>query len=61
MKRGDLIRHLESHGCYKAREGGNHTIYCNPLSNRTSAVPRHNEVFDLLAKKICKDLDIPKI
>ena len=27
MKRKDLIRHLESHGCEFLREGGNHTLY----------------------------------
>lgn len=29
MKRLDLIRHLERHGCEFLREGGNHTIYVN--------------------------------
>jgi len=27
MKRADLIRHLESHGCLFVREGSNHTVY----------------------------------
>lgn len=30
MKRKDLIRYLESHGCEFLREG-NHTIYINRL------------------------------
>jgi hypothetical protein len=29
MKRRDLIRHLEQHGCQFLREGGNHTVYVN--------------------------------
>ena len=29
MKRRDLIRHLEIHGCELLRESGNHTIYVN--------------------------------
>ncbi len=29
MKRRDLIRHLEAHGCEKLREGGDHTMYAN--------------------------------
>jgi len=41
------------------REGGRHTVYFNPKTNRTSTVPRHREVNDFLAKKICKDLGIP--
>jgi hypothetical protein len=41
------------------REGGKHTIYYNPSNNRTSAVPRLTEIVDILAVKICKDLEIP--
>jgi Domain of unknown function (DUF6916) len=29
LKRRDLLRHLENHGCQMLREGGNHTIYAN--------------------------------
>ena len=59
MKRRDLIRHLEQHGCEFLREGGNHTIYVNRRAGKASSVPRHREVFELLARKICKDLEIP--
>ncbi|MEH2415605.1 type II toxin-antitoxin system HicA family toxin [Nostoc sp.] len=50
MKRRELIRHLEKNGCLFLREGGRHTIYYNPSNNRTSAVPRHTEIVDILAK-----------
>lgn len=60
MKRHDLIRHLESHGCYRLREGGRHTVYVNPANNRTSAVPRHTEINPFLARRICRDLGIPE-
>jgi predicted RNA binding protein YcfA (HicA-like mRNA interferase family) len=40
MKRNDLVRHLERHGCQLLREGGKHTIYVNRAANRTSTVPR---------------------
>lgn len=60
MKRRDLIRHLETHGCEFLREGGNHTIYVNRTLKKTSTVPRHKEVNDFLVYKICKDLGIPK-
>lgn len=60
MKRRDLIRHLETHGCEFLREGGNHTVYVNRALNKTSTVPRHKEVNDFLVYKICKDLGIPK-
>jgi predicted RNA binding protein YcfA (HicA-like mRNA interferase family) len=58
MKRQALIRHLESHGCYLLREGGNHSIYVNPANNQTSAVPRHREINEFLVRKICRDLGI---
>lgn len=59
MKRRDLIRHLEHHGCEFLREGGNHTIYLNRRTRKVSSVPRYREVFEFLARKICKDLEIP--
>jgi predicted RNA binding protein YcfA (HicA-like mRNA interferase family) len=59
MKRADLIRHLERCGCQFLREGGNHTVYINPPARKSSSVPRHREVNDFLARKICTDLQIP--
>lgn len=59
MKRRELIQYLEANGCLLLREGGNHTIYYNPLNRKTSAIPRHTEIVDILAKKICKDLGFP--
>lgn len=58
MKRKDLIRYLLKEGCVFVREGGNHTVFFNPLLRRTSTVPRHNQVDNFLAKKICYDLGI---
>jgi len=43
------------------REGANHSVFFNSLLNRTSTVPRHSEINDFLAKKICKDLGITPI
>jgi mRNA interferase HicA len=60
MKRIDLIRHLERHGCELLREGSNHTMYVNLKALRSSTVPRHREVNDFLAKKICDDLLVPR-
>ncbi len=59
MKRRDLVRHIEQHGCVFLREGGRHTIYVNRAARKTSAVPRHREVNEQLARKICKDLGVP--
>ena len=30
MKRSTLLRHLRQHGCYLKREGGAHSLWCNP-------------------------------
>jgi len=61
MKRRDLIRYLTRHNCELAREGARHSWWHNSSQNKRTAVPRHNEISDELAKKICKDLGIPKI
>ena len=59
MKRVDLIRHLEQHGCVLLREGGNHSVYLNRRTRKSSSVPRHREINEFLARKICRDLEIP--
>ena len=58
MKRRDLISYLASQSCYMLREGAKHSVYYNPTLGLTSTVPRHNEVDDFLARKICRDLGI---
>lgn len=59
MKRLDLIRFLQEHGCRLLREGGRHSVYVNQVSGKVSTVPRHREINEFLAKKICKDLEVP--
>lgn len=59
MKRLDLIRHLERLGCLLLREGGSHSVYVNRAAGKATTVPRHREINDFLARKICKDLEIP--
>jgi len=59
VKRLDLIRHLEAHGCQFLREGGNHTVYVNRSTRKSATIPRHREINELLARKICKDLGVP--
>mgnify|MGYP003816147597 CR=1 FL=1 len=58
MKRKDLIKYLLENGCKKIREGARHSVFLNSSTNNTSTVPRHNEIDNNLAKKICKDLGI---
>ena len=58
MKKKQLLTYLHQKGCYLLREGGKHSWWCNPDLNRRSAIPRHAEITNVLAKKICKDLGV---
>jgi len=60
MKRRDLLRHLLRHGCEVLREGGSHTLVVNRITRRSAAVPRHREINESLARRICRDLNIPE-
>jgi mRNA interferase HicA len=60
MKRRDLIKYLEEHGCEFLREGSKHSVYVKRTAQKTSTVPRHREIDEFLARKICKDLQLPE-
>lgn len=59
MKRKELLKYLRSNGCELLREGSNHSWWYNPILNRRSAVPRHNEIKENLVIKICKEIGVP--
>ena len=59
MKRVDLVRYLEANGCSLLREGGRHSVFVNRTAGKASAVPRHREINEMFARKICKDLELP--
>jgi len=61
MKRNSLLRHLRKHGCYLKREGGSHSLWINPKTGAVEAVPRHTEISNQLAKKICRNLSVPEL
>jgi mRNA interferase HicA len=61
MKRGALLRHLRLHGCYLKREGAAHSLWVNPATGSVEAIPRHTELPDVLARKICRGLGIPEL
>jgi hypothetical protein len=50
---------LERHGCALLREGSNHSVFVNRATRKATTVPRHREVNEFLARKICRDLEIP--
>ena len=58
MKRKDLIQRLRKNGCVFIREGAKHSVFFNPSINKLSTVPRHTDIDNFLAKKICRDLGI---
>ncbi len=57
MKRNDLLKHLRKHGASLLREGSRHSIFHK--GQLKTQIPRHNEIIDELARKICKDLNVP--
>jgi len=61
MKRNALLKHLRKHGCFLKREGSAHALWCNPNTGAVEAVPRHTEISDRLARKICRGLSVPEI
>jgi len=56
VKRRELVRHITSNGASLLREGRRHSIY--QKGKLRTEIPRHAEIVDDLARKICKDLDI---
>ena len=61
MKRHELIDHLRRQGCELAREGTRHTIFGNPMNRAKAPVPRHSEIDNRLANRICRELGIAPV
>ena len=57
MKRKKLIEHVVHHGAFLVREGRKHSIY--QRGKYRTQIPRHTEIVDELARKICRDLGVP--
>jgi len=54
-----LLQHLQRRGCVLKRQGGCHSIWRNPVTNEIQAIPRHSEIGENLARKICRKLSLP--
>ena len=61
MTRRQQLPHLRKQGCEFVREGSRHSVYVNPRTGAQSSVPRHREIGNNLAGKICRDLEIPEV
>ncbi len=58
MKRRDLVRELDSAGCFLKRHGKKHHLYENPHNGRKAPVPRHHEIRDSLCELIRNQLGL---
>ena len=61
MKRNALLKHLRKHGCILKREGSAHSLWLNPNTGEVEAVPRHTEIPNRLAQKICRGLTVSEV
>lgn len=61
MKRSTLLKHLRKHGCFLKREGASHSLWMNPVTGVIEAIPRHSEIKNVLARKICRELSVPEL
>ena len=60
MKHVDFVRHLTQHACVLHRQGARHEIYRNTANGNRAAVPRHREIKETTARRICDQLGIPR-
>jgi len=58
MKGNELLKHL---GGFPKRGGSAHSLWINPNTGKIEAVPRHTEMSDRAAIKICRALSIPDL
>ena len=61
--REELMKSLRVtlHEAISIREGHRHSWWGNTSLNKRSSVPRHTEIDNSLARKICKDLGIEPV
>jgi mRNA interferase HicA len=57
VKRKKFVKYLTDNGAVPVREGRRHSIFAK--GKHMTEIPRHNEIVDELARKICRDLGIP--
>lgn len=58
MKRTRLVAHLLRNGCVLLREGAKHSIYRNLFIGVQTSVPRHANLLESTARRICKQLGV---
>jgi mRNA interferase HicA len=53
------MKHLTNYHCTVIRDDGPHTVVRNPNNGAQASIPRHREIKNPTARRICKQLDIP--
>lgn len=61
MKRSALLQHLRKFGCVLKREGRSHSLWTNSRTGAVEAIPRHVEIGNNLARKICRGLSVSEV
>ena len=56
MKRGELLKCIKAQGCIFIKHGKKHDVYKNPRTGREGRIPRHNDINEILANVIIKNL-----
>ncbi|MSQ14882.1 MAG: type II toxin-antitoxin system HicA family toxin [Dehalococcoidia bacterium] len=59
MRRRDLLEHLQQAGCQLVRESGEHSIWGSPSIGHRASIPRHREIPNYTAERICKQPGVP--
>jgi len=56
MKKGELLKRIKVQGCFFVKHGKKHDVYKNPRTGIEERIPRHNDINEILAKKIIQKL-----
>jgi hypothetical protein len=56
MKKGELLKRLKAQGCIFVKHGKKHDVYINPRTKAKEHIPRHNDINEILAGIIIKNL-----
>ena len=59
VKRRRLMSHLLMHNCFVYRDDGPHTVIKNASGGAQASVPRHREIKNPTARRICQQLGVP--
>jgi hypothetical protein len=60
VKRSSLFAALTPPRLKLEREGAAHSLWSNPATGAVEAIPRHTEIPNILARKICRTLSVPE-